>query len=102
MVEHQQLINWLILVAGGSIGWIMKLLYDAVTGLKNNMRQIERDLPEIYVRKDDFKAAMMDVKSDMRELRQDMKEGFASVDRGITMVFKRIDEQRRDIDKRGD
>lgn len=95
MVEHQDLVNWLFVVAGSAFGWVLKVLWDAIQGLKKDMKQIERDLPEVYVRKDDFKAAMADMKDDFRELKLDMKEGFSKLDRGLTMVFKKIDDQGR-------
>jgi len=95
MVQHQDLVNWLFIIAGSGFGWVLKVLWDAIQGLKKDMRQIERDLPEIYVRKDDFKSAMSEMKDDFRELKIDMKDGFAKIDRGITMVFKRIDDNNR-------
>jgi hypothetical protein len=79
--------------AGAAVGWVLKVVWDAVKDLRLDMKQIERDLPEIYVRKDDFKTAMGDIKTDVRELRQDMKEGFSKIDNTLGMLFKRLDSK---------
>jgi predicted nucleic acid-binding Zn-ribbon protein len=89
----QTLINWLFAGFGASAGWLLKVVWDAIKDLKADMKQIERDLPEIYVRKDDFKSAVSDIKSDMRELRQDMKEGFGNVNTTLGMIFKKLDRK---------
>ena len=93
MVEHQQLINWLFIVAGAAIGWVLKIIWDALNRLKDDMKEIERDLPTIYVRKDDFRQAVNDVKEDMRELRVDMKEGFNKIDNTLGLLFKKIEHK---------
>lgn len=93
MVEHQQLVNWIFIVAGAAIGWVLKIIWDAVNRLKDDMKTIERDLPTIYVRKDDFRQAVADVKEDMRELRVDMKEGFSKIDNTLGLLFKKMENK---------
>lgn len=93
MVEHQQLINWLFVVVGAAIGWVLKIIWDAIGRLKDDMKQIERDLPSIYVRKDDFRQAVNDVKEDMKELRHDMREGFTKMDNTLGLLFKKLDNK---------
>jgi tetrahydromethanopterin S-methyltransferase subunit G len=44
------------------------------------MKQIERDLPEVYVRRDDFK-----------ELKHDMKDGFNKIDSTLGLLFKKLE-----------
>lgn len=51
----QNMINWIVALAGALGGWILKILWDAMQDLKKDVKMIERDLPEIYVRKDDYK-----------------------------------------------
>ncbi len=87
----QSLINWVFAGFGATLGWLMKVVWDAIKDLKADMKQIERDLPEIYVRKDDFKSAVSDMKEDMKELRLDMKDGFAKIDNSIVMLYKKLD-----------
>jgi F0F1-type ATP synthase membrane subunit b/b' len=87
----QTIVNWLFVGFGATLGWVMKVVWDAIKDLKADVKQIERDLPEIYVRKDDFKTAMTDVKDVMKELRVDMKEGFGKVDNTLNLMFKKLD-----------
>ncbi len=89
----QTLINWLFAGFGAAIGWVMKVVWDAIKELKADMKQIERDLPEVYVRKDDFKTAVSDMKADVRELRQDMKDGFNKMDGTLGLIFKKLDRK---------
>jgi hypothetical protein len=81
---EQTLINWVFAGAGAALGWVLKVVWDAIQDLKKDIRQIERDLPEVYVRRDDFKDAV-------REIKEDMKAGFASVDTTLRLIFKKLD-----------
>jgi len=93
MLEHQQLINWLFIAFGAAIGWVLKVIWDAIGRLKDDMKQIERDLPTVYVRKDDFRQAVSDIKEDMKELRIDMKDGFNKIDTTLSLLFKKIESK---------
>jgi septation ring formation regulator EzrA len=93
MVEHQDIVNWFFIGFGAAIGWVLKVIWDAIARLKDDMKQIERDLPAIYVRKDDFRQAVQDVKDDMREMRQDMKDGFSKMDNTLSLLFKKLDNK---------
>lgn len=58
-------------VVGASLlmaGWILRTVWDAVTNLKNDLADIERNLPETYVRRDDYKEDINEVKSILREI----------------------------------
>lgn len=83
---EQTLINWVFAGAGAALGWILKVVWDAIQDLKKDIRQIERDLPEVYVRRDDFKDAV-------KEMKEDMKAGFSSVDATLRLIFKKLDEK---------
>lgn len=89
----QTIINWLFTGFGAALGWVVKVVWDAIKDLKADVKQIERDLPEVYVRKDDFRGAMTDIKGDMRELRQDMKDGFNKIDSTLGLLFKKLERK---------
>lgn len=89
----QTIINWLFAGFGATIGWVMKVVWDAIKDLKADVKQIERDLPEVYVRKDDFKTAMTDVKDVVKEVRADMKEGFSKMDNTLGLIFKKLESK---------
>ena len=43
-------------------GWVLRTVWDAVNELKRDMKEIERSLPDTYVRRDDYKDDMKEVK----------------------------------------
>ena len=53
-MENQTLINYLILAAGGVLGWIWKTLWNAVERLKTDLKDLEVKLPETYAMKSDI------------------------------------------------
>lgn len=50
----QTVINWLFAFIGGLMGWILKVVWDAINDLQRDLRNVEQD----YVRKDDFRDAI--------------------------------------------
>lgn len=82
----QAIINWMFTAAGAALGWILKVVWDAIQDLKKDIRQIERDLPEVYVRRDIFRDAIDGMKDDMRN-------GFDKIESMIGVLFKKIDNK---------
>lgn len=89
----QTLINWLFGGFGAAVGWVLKIVWDAIKELKADMKQIERDLPDVYVRKDDFKSATKDMRDDIREVKSDMKEGLRGINETLALLFKKLDRK---------
>ena len=89
----QVIINWLFAGIGAAIGWVLKVIWDAIKELKSDLRVIERDLPEVYVRKDDFKDSVSDIKQDLRDMRSDMKDGFKQVDDTLNSLFDKLNKK---------
>lgn len=83
---EQTVLNWLFAAVGATTGWILKVLWDAMQDLKKDVASIERNIPAIYVRRDDFREAT-------RELKEDMKSGFARIESTLTVLFKRLDSK---------
>lgn len=86
MNVEQSIVNWLFTAAGAAFGWVMKVLWDAMQDLKKDVRLLERELPGIYVRKDDFKETMRDLKVDMRQ-------GFDKLDAALLTLAEKVDQQ---------
>lgn len=82
----QMLFNIAVAIAGALGGWWMKAMWDGLKEMQRDMREIERELPENYVRKDDFKDVI-------REIRQDMKDGFNKMDATLGLIFKRLEQK---------
>ena len=59
---EQTLINALFGVAATALGWIIKSIYDAMNRLKDDVKEIEKEIHRDYVRKDDFREDMKEVK----------------------------------------
>lgn len=54
-MDPQNLINLAFAAIGTLAGWVLKNIWDAVTNLRNDLRDIEQNLHGNYVRRDDFK-----------------------------------------------
>ena len=83
---EQYVINWLFAAVGATTGWLVKVLWDAVSELKRDLGNLERNLPSVYVRRDDFRDVT-------RELKDDMRTGFAKIEATLNVLFKRLDSK---------
>lgn len=67
-MESQDLIN----VAFGAVlmlsGWVLRTIWDAVNNLKQDLKELERGLPETYVRRDDYRDDMVEVKDILHKI----------------------------------
>lgn len=67
-MESQDIIN----IAFGAVftlaGWILRTVWDAVNQLKSDLAELERNLPDTYVRRDDYKDDINEVKAILREI----------------------------------
>lgn len=59
---EQSLINWLFTAAGTALGWVMKIVWDAITDLKKDMKDLNKEVHEDFVRKDDYRVDIAEVK----------------------------------------
>ena len=89
----QSIINWLFAGFGAALGWILKVVWDAIHELKVDIRAIEKDLPDVYVRRDDFRETMAEIKTEMREMRHDMKVSFKHVDDTLNVLFEKLNKK---------
>ena len=80
----QQVFNIAVALSGALGGWVLKVIWDAIKELKDEVRGVDRHLNENFVRRDDFKDAIADIKTDMRE-------GFDKVDRTLGLLFKKLE-----------
>lgn len=59
---EQSFINWLFTAVGTVIGWILKIIWDAITDLKKDMKDLNKEVHEDFVRKDDYRVDIAEVK----------------------------------------
>ena len=83
---EQYVINWLFAAVGATTGWLVKVLWDAVGDLKRDLGNLERNLPSVYVRRDDFRDVT-------QQLRTDMQVHFARIENTLNVLFKRLEQK---------
>ena len=85
-MEWQTVIN----IGGGSLlaalGWFAREIWDALKELRRDMHRIERDLPEVYARKDEMRESF-------KEVKQDMNHGFNKLENLIGQLFDRLNNK---------
>ena len=57
-MTDQGIINIIIGVVLSVLGWFARQLWDAVQTLKNDMKELEVELPTYYLRKDEFESKL--------------------------------------------
>lgn len=58
----QELVNIITAVAGAAMGWMLKVVWDSIRLLQDEMKVLEREVHTKYVSKDDFKTDMQEIK----------------------------------------
>jgi hypothetical protein len=82
----QTLFNWVVAFSGAAVGWILKIIWDAIQDLKKDLKGMDTKMHEDFVRRDDFKDAMAEHKSDMQS-------GFKEIKDLIGLLFKKLENK---------
>lgn len=61
-MDSQHVFNSIITLCGALGGWILKTIWDAIKELKVEMRELNREVNQDFVRRDDFKDAVSEIK----------------------------------------
>lgn len=80
----QMVFNWIVAIAGAAVGWILKIIWDAIQELKRDLKGMDSKMHEDFVRRDDFKDAMAEHKADMQS-------GFKEIKDMIGLLFKKLE-----------
>ena len=70
----QDLYNIAVGIAGAAIGWMLKIVWESVRVLQDEMKRVERELHTSYVSKDDYR-------SDIQEIKEMVKAIFDRLER---------------------
>lgn len=81
---EQTVFNWVVAAGGFCMGWVLKVIWEAIIELKQDVREMNKELHEDFVRREDFKESVNEIKSDMRENFREVKEL-------VGVVFKKLD-----------
>lgn len=85
-MESQSIFNVAVAISGALGGWILKVIFDAIKTLDNDVKQLGREVHSDFVKREDFRESVMEVKSDMRH-------GFDRLEELIGAVFKRLESK---------
>lgn len=85
-MDGQLLFNILIGFSGAAGGWILKMIWDVISDLRKDMKELTREVNQEFVRREDFREAI-------GELKSDVKEGFREVKDAIGLLFDRVNEK---------
>jgi hypothetical protein len=64
----QDVINLLIAGSGAVVGWALKVIWDSLRALQEDMKEIERELHTEYVSKVDYRADILEVKDILKQI----------------------------------
>ncbi len=85
-MESQAVFNVAVAVSGVLGGWVLKVIFDAIKTLDNDVKQLGREVHADFVKKEDFRETTQDLKEDMRH-------GFNRLEELIGAVFKRLESK---------
>ena len=85
-MDSQNVFDWLVGAGGAVVGWMLKMIWEAIRDMRIEMKDLDRQMHEDFVRRDDFKEAIQEIKADMRE-------GFNKVDTTLGLLFKKLEQK---------
>lgn len=59
----QNLINWIFAGCGALISWVLNAIWGAIKDLKADVKEINKEVHEDYLRKDDYRVDIADLKA---------------------------------------
>jgi hypothetical protein len=82
----QNVFDWMVGVGGAVVGWMLKLIWEAIRDMRVEIKDLDKQMHDDFVRRDDFKEAIQEIKADMRE-------GFNKVDNTLGLMFKKLEQK---------
>mgnify|MGYP000671483023 CR=1 len=67
-MEALEIINAIFSIVLILFGWLLRVGYDSIKRLQNDMSELERHVSETYVRRDDYRDDMAEVKTMLRQI----------------------------------
>lgn len=64
----QDLINAAIGLFGTVFGWVLRTIWNAVTTLQADLKDLEREIHTSYVSKDDYRQDILEVKDILKQI----------------------------------
>jgi chorismate mutase len=85
-MDWQTIINFILGGFTALIGWFAREIWDAIKELRGEIKQLDKQMHQDFVRRDDFRDAMA-------EHKVDMQQGFREVKELLGAVFKRLENK---------
>lgn len=58
----QSFLNWIFGLTGTAFGWVLKIVWDAISELQKDMKDLNKEVHEDFVRKDDYRVDIAEIK----------------------------------------
>lgn len=85
-MDSQAVFDWIVGIGGAIVGWMLKMIWEAIRDMRGEIKELDKQMHDDFVRRDDFKEAI-------REIKDDMREGFNKVDRTLGLIFKKLENR---------
>jgi len=68
LMDSQDLFNAAITLSGAFGGWILKTIWDAIKDLKTEVKELNREVNQDFVRREDFKDSIGEIKEMLNKI----------------------------------
>lgn len=73
-MDTQSLINLAFTVGGTFGGWILRTVWTEIKLLQSNQRDIEREMHDNYVKRDDYKGDIAEIKVMLSDIYKELRQ----------------------------
>ena len=64
----QNFINIMAAAFGAVLGWLLKVVWDSIRSLEQDLKVLERDLHTKYVTKDEYRQDILEIKDILKQI----------------------------------
>ena len=64
----QDTINLMITISGAVFGWILRVVWESIRKLQDEMNEFQREVHTSYVSKDDYRQDILEVKEILKQI----------------------------------
>jgi len=64
----QNFINMMAAAFGAVLGWLLKVVWDSIRSLEQDLKVLERDLHTKYVTKDEYRQDILEMKDILKQI----------------------------------
>jgi len=62
------MINLMITISGAVFGWILRVVWESIRKLQDEMNEFQREVHTSYVSKDDYRQDILEVKEILKQI----------------------------------